>query len=203
MLGRAVITIEELDVTTPREYLEMVANFTGSKNGKSFESFELEYGREFEFAPYDDGKWGPKGALGECFSNAMHLARANPDELVYCEGHCTTIIPMLHAFCVEIATGKVVDPTWDDKPGDFDGWYWGVPFTEGYVCETALRREYYGLIDDWSDGYPLVMGEHDVSDFRDTRLDWGSCDKCAEETDSRCEHGLCPRCCGCDGGLDN
>ena len=33
----------------------------------------------------------------------------------------------------------------------------------------------------------------------DVPAEYDVCDKCVEETDCRCEHGLCPSCCGCSG----
>ena len=140
-------------------YMKMVVKARKSQKTdlkySCFEDFVLANGREFKIEP------GPvKFRMGEarqCFMNSFHLSQIPREpSLIYCEGFAMGVIPLLHAWCVD-SNGNVYDPTWNP----IGTAYFGVPFDEKFVMKTALARRKFGLIDDWQDGFPLLLGGED------------------------------------------
>jgi len=88
----------------------------------------------------------------------------HPDRLVYCEGYATGVIPVHHAWL--LYDGQVIDPTWDGRiaPANQQVEYYGVAFSYDYVIRTALKTEYYGILDNFVEHYPLISGEHTTAD---------------------------------------
>lgn len=142
-----------------KEYLETVNNgmiaLSGSEGMKrdgykyvSMYDFVLREGIEFkEVMP----AWNcsHRGAMKECYMNAFNLAMQDSD-MIYCEGMACGIIPVFHAWCVDIK-GRVYDFTWKDGHE-----YLGIPFATYFVMKTIFKREYYGMIDDWQNKWPLL-----------------------------------------------
>ena len=100
----------------------------------------------------------PKGTMKECFLNSFHLSLENKD-LIYCEGYAMGIIPVLHAWCID-KDGHVIDVTWNDGTE-----YIGVFFHIDYVKKVILKKQSYGIIDNFEMKWPLLRGEH----FEDLR----------------------------------
>jgi len=100
------------------------------------------------------------GKMGECFSNALHLA--HEEGLTYVEGYATTVIPMHHAWCVDSA-GNVIDPTWRALGSS----YFGIPFDIVYARVTAVKTGIYSIL--WNHGnrelFGLNVGEFHSRDF--------------------------------------
>ena len=88
-----------------------------------------------------------RGPMRECFRNAANLALSRHD-LTYVEGYAVSgaagiPLPLLHAWCVT-ASGRVVDPTWEDSRASR---YFGVPIKAGYLRVALLQDGVYGLLD--------------------------------------------------------
>jgi len=120
----------------------------------SLEEFVLRHGREFA--------WEKRGRIvkdvepNQCFMNAAKLALDTG--LTYVEGFAVAApapIAVQHAWCV--LDGLVIDPTWDAEAllvGARS--YFGIPIRTEYLRETLLRREIWGVMDDWQGGYPML-----------------------------------------------
>jgi hypothetical protein len=124
----------------------------------------LEHGTAFEPAPYDEERWGPRGVARECFRNATMLVLEHPDELIYVEGMAVSMIPTMHAWCVERATGEVVDPTPHWERGSE---YHGIPLKRRYLTRTLGERKMWGVIENFEGGHPMLRGSegHTPEDF--------------------------------------
>ena len=97
------------------------------------------------------------GQIKQCFMNAAHLALDNRN-FIYCEGFAYNgILPLHHAWVID-SKGNVIDNTWR-KTGTA---YFGIPFSTDYLRGTLLKTRYYGLLDRWKDGWPLLTGEEDI-----------------------------------------
>lgn len=119
---------------------------------RGIEHFVLEHGKVWTPAPLTivPKRRVPK----ECFANAMHLALEEPG-LFYVEGYVLSVIPILHAWCVT-QDGVVVDPT-IERAAELH--YFGVKFGNGYVLDTVLEKETYGILENYEQGFPLLRGE--------------------------------------------
>lgn len=129
------------------------------------EDFVKQNGKAFTSQKYPSKYLNYRGEKKGCFTNAFNLAQRF-SELTYVEGYgISNVVPLAihHAFCVD-AEGNVVDPTWDDQE---DSTYFGVEFNQKYVVDTILRTKYYGILENWIEGYPLFMGSkgHTKKDF--------------------------------------
>jgi hypothetical protein len=94
------------------EYLAALDAFASAQNSRdtayrSPAQLMLNHGVFYRPAPLPDGV--PPGELKQRFRNAAHLALDT--DLVYVEGYALSLIPVEHAWCVDPATGVVVDPT--------------------------------------------------------------------------------------------
>lgn len=128
-----------------------------------FEELILSHGRKFEQVVRRP-KWVQKGIIKECFANCLKEVVKHPDRLVYCEGYATGVIPTHHAWL--LYEGKVIDPTWDGRDIIKDHTeYFGIPFNYNYVLRIATETGYYGVIDNFTQGYPLLSGEHESREF--------------------------------------
>jgi hypothetical protein len=143
-----------------KEYLEMMINvqqksFNQTEEFKycSYEHFVLENGTDFgrgSEAP-EDLKYGK---MKQCFANSFGLAMDDPTK-IYCEGWALNIIPVHHAWCLDVDTGDVVDPTWGDQHECF---YYGVPFKTNFVREHALKTGIYGIFYNPKSDLGLIKG---------------------------------------------
>lgn len=113
------------------------------------------------------------GPTGQCFRNAANLALDHRNKYIYVEGYATSLIPVMHAWCVHWQTGEVIDPTWT---GEFNTLrpvareYYGIAINTNYLCEMLLNRERYGIIDAWELRWPMLTAperewRHPVNDL--------------------------------------
>lgn len=146
-----------------REYLAIMASLVsgvGGRGGSAYVSiadFVLREGTAYEAAAYDADRWGDETLWTmprQCFRNALTLVSWRQSELVYVEGYALHMIPVPHAWTVERATRRVVDPTWGDTPGTE---YLGIPFRFEVVDEMTDARGKYGVLDDWEHDWPLLQ----------------------------------------------
>lgn len=94
----------------------------------------------------------PWGTIKECYRNASNLALSGKG-FIYCEGYVLTLLPIMHAWCLNALDGyRVVDNTLR-KPADE---YFGVAFTHRYLRQCLVRNKYFGLIDDWTHRWPVL-----------------------------------------------
>ncbi len=124
---------------------------------KSLEQFVLVHGRSYTAADLPPGvnRMEPKN----CYQNALDLAMDS--DYIYVEGFGQHIIPMLHAWCVEAGTNRVVDPTWPHPPSTV--LYYGVPFRKTWVRKIVGESGWFGVLDNWREEYPILRQELDVS----------------------------------------
>ena len=94
-----------------------------------------------------------------CFMNAAKAALMDRC-LTYVEGYAAGLIPIIHAWCVT-ARGEVVEVTWEDGVGVE---YYGIPFKKEFLRDELLRNKHYGLIDQWHNKWPLLMGKYPKKD---------------------------------------
>lgn len=144
--------------------LALVRTMSRTRIGKylSMGEFVLTHGRRF--TPQPTLPAGIKcGKLRQCFKNAANIA-IERDDLIYCEGYAAGIIPVMHAWLVDV-DGNVIDPTWCRKVGkvDFMGVeYFGIPISQKYLTMSLLDNEKYALIDAWEAGYPMLKDEPEM-----------------------------------------
>lgn len=143
-----------------REFLEAQSlafeKFVGK--GDCFSSFVLRHGRTFKGAPLP--KKFRKGKIKHCFENATRLAIKHP-QLTYCEGYASSIIPVMHAWCV-LEDGTVVDNTWMDSE---ECGYFGIPFKTEFLRRHLLMSGYYGLLDCHHLDFPIISGRFEPSEW--------------------------------------
>jgi len=142
----------ELDMSSLKNYLEqmvqMQMQLRTKANGYEFNGMEdlvLKKGIHFT----KEKKFTKEGRAKECFMNAFNKM-LNDDNMIYCEGFALSIIPTMHAWCCD-KKGNVFDPTWTDGVD-----YIGIPFKKQFVIKTVVEREYYGIIDNWQNKWPLI-----------------------------------------------
>lgn len=155
-----------------REFLESqvyMLKHVAKVNQTTMAGFVLDHGKDFEWQEL------PRpfryGTIKHCYENSLSLAIRHP-ELIYCEGFGAGIIPTQHAFCVTVE-GEVIDSTWtpDLVKGCRD--FIGIPLRTDFVRETVACRGYYGVLDDWQNGWPLVTGEIPLDEAWDPRIPCG------------------------------
>ena len=101
-----------------------------------------EWGRDVPLA---------RGPMKECYRTCSNAVIDRSSRFAYCEGYALAIIPVMHAWVLDLKTGLAYDPTW--KSGVE---YFGVAFAAKYLRGTLVARETYGVIDNWEKGYPLL-----------------------------------------------
>lgn len=86
-----------------------------------------------------------EGQLGECYRYALDASLERAD-LAYCEGQATGSagIPLEHAWCININTGVVYDPTWKGKYRGTG--YCGIPMSNKFVLMSLAATEYRGVL---------------------------------------------------------
>ncbi len=125
----------------------------------------LQHGREFNSKPFPKGtplRGGPKA----CFHNAGLLALGWPEKYLYCEGYATGIIPVHHAWVLDLEDGLVVDNTWTGEAGEEISTgrptrgtqYFGIAFNREYLQLVVDRGHELSLLDQWQAGWPLLQG---------------------------------------------
>jgi hypothetical protein len=161
------------EITSLRAFLEHTRDMMAAMPNRSSEApysslydFVLREGMACTFT----GKLRPPGIEKmpdhECFANAYALASAEPERFAYVEGFACGLIPLAHAWVIDM-DGNVVDPTWAEKDTRE---FLGVPLCLGYVNRIILAREKYGVLDNWEGGWPILTGEHGPELYRDERF---------------------------------
>jgi hypothetical protein len=94
----------------------------------------------------------------ECYSNATKLMLRNPDKYDYAEGYYASShipFPLEHAWVVDRATGKVVDPTlgWQPKAR-----YFGVQYPKTFVIKKLAQNHYFGVHSDGNTVNDVALG---------------------------------------------
>jgi hypothetical protein len=134
-------------------YLNTISGMSVGRNYPEFkygsiEEFVLKNGEYMQPWPLPEHiKFGESKM---CFMNAFQVAESHG--LEYVEGYAVSIIPTMHAWCIG-EDGHVVDPTWNGGTE-----YYGVRFPLEFVRKTILRKETWGVLDDYKSGYPLLKG---------------------------------------------
>lgn len=148
---------ERRDGTSEGELLAHVAMMAALQPGSVLELL-LARGQSFPYAPRPAQI--AKGEDKQCFYNAFVLARFSSG-LHYCEGFATSIIPVLHAWCVT-DEGVVVDPTWHER--EYTPVYFGLVMDTARLTAHLLRQGTYGVLANWTgaqdDLIDLLRGEH-------------------------------------------
>jgi hypothetical protein len=139
----SLVKLQKLNDRLPKEKYISIFDFI-LQNGQ--ECFPQEF--NFELYPHV-----PR-TKRECFRNAYHLAEMH--DLIYVEGIANDIIPVQHAWCVDINC-NVIDPTWD-HPETCS--YFGVLFDLSFVSKTIFKRRMFGVIDNVEHRFPLLTGKH-------------------------------------------
>lgn len=132
----------------------------------------LRHGHLFTKAPDDHMPDALRGAMQQCFYNSVMAAAARPDRLVYCEGIAFSgIIPVDHAWVLDLETGMAWDPTWSEKhmgPRMQSTCYVGLPFRLELVLERAERGNWC-MLDDWHEHWPILSGTLPLDEALDAR----------------------------------
>lgn len=125
------------DAITARVMVDMQA-----KLGHAASLFIQKYGRHGAATPLPPGI--KRGRMGRCYQNAGRIA-CGSDSLIYCEGLALregSWIAVEHAWLLDAATGKFVDPTWPEEGGD----YYGIAFKPEYLRRTVLDQGIWGCL---------------------------------------------------------
>lgn len=136
----------------------MAEHYDGSRNLHYRNDLDLvlQHGQEFQSVPWKTwrGRGYRRGKVRECFKNAFDLSYRSG--LTYVEGFASSGgLPMIHHAWLVDPEGRVVDPTWrDNKPDEFrrpvEEWeYFGVPFEQDFVVDVLVRKNTYGVLDDF------------------------------------------------------
>lgn len=150
-----------------KNYLELVVNlrkkhFQNNWKYCCFEDLILSEGVQFDRF-LKKPKWIKKGIIKQCFKNCFSSVVENPDDLIYCEGYAAGLIPTHHAWL--LYQGQVIDPTWHNRFKSIKYEYIGIPFKFNYVLKVAHETGYYGILDNFTQNYPLLKGEEKDSYF--------------------------------------
>lgn len=138
-----------------KELLERNGNFTKINGYYNIAHFVHDNGIGMS-VPTDD--YFALGEMKECFFNAFDLVQRN-SSLIYVEGYACGIIPVHHAWCLDLER-KVIETTWTDDHRDA---YYGIPMDFDYVKRAVFRKKTYGVIDDWKNRWPI---------FGDDKSEW-------------------------------
>ena len=137
-----------------------------SKDWNYFNSndFVAHFGKSFEYQPLPS-KY-PKMIPKYCFHNSICLALKRKN-LVYVEGYALIeklSLPIHHAWCVEIGSNKVIDPTTENVRD-----YFGVPFKREVIkIKSKDKTGQFSIIDDVEHRWPLLkMPIEQVLEFID------------------------------------
>lgn len=148
-----------------REQLEQYADIVRRTGANSecayccFEDLVAKWGRDYRAQPLP-GKYR-RGLPKQCFDNARQLMYAHWGQLTYVEGYARLAeapLPILHAWCVEVGSDLVIDPTSENLID-----YVGIPFTRQYLADHEINSRTNSVIDDYDRGHPLMrMSEEEL-----------------------------------------
>lgn len=148
-------------LTSLTQYLELIVSMKKNMNNSNlikyvgFEDFILKMGTEFKntkiIKPIKYGK------MKECYKNASLLCMYN-EELEYVEGFANSIIPVMHAWCID-RSGNVIDPTYKNQEKCN---YYGVIFKKEFMHKKILKNKIYGILEaDYKNEYEILSGKCD------------------------------------------
>lgn len=145
--------------TTVREFLEFRLRAAKKLNYKDpFAEFLLTHG--YQFKPGALPTKIKPGPTGMCYFNAAKYVANNGNGLVYCEGYAAGIIPVLHAWLIDMRQPtKAIDPTWTgtNKRPAMGVDYFGVPIKRHFLKAHLLRTEHWSsILDDWQHDFPIL-----------------------------------------------
>ncbi len=113
-----------------------------------------------------EGGWNRRAKA--CFRNAFLNAQKDAGRFAYCEGvGLSKFGPLPHAWFIDrSAPNLAIDTTWVDETACL---YMGVCFKTNYAARI-FQNEYFSLIDNWPMGWPLLTGEHAISEALEISL---------------------------------
>ena len=156
-----------------RQYLELSLQMM-AQHGKfqrpggywNLHDFVLQNGQPFDPAPLpDDVRYGK---VKQCYTNAFNVMLEDPDRFVYVEGVGVAFIPCDHAWVWDRQHQQTVDPTWRNDGDRPPVAYLGIPLKHTYVTRAVLKKQTYGVFDDWENHFPILTA--DKADWLETEL---------------------------------
>lgn len=99
------------------------------------------------------------GLAKQCFFNAAEIVKKQPDRYAYCEGFANpgSIIPVHHAWVMDLRDGIAIEVTWDDDLFSGTGpRYIGVPVSTQFALEAVERSG--AVLTDSEGGFPVLRG---------------------------------------------
>lgn len=87
-----------------------------------------------------------QGPQKQCYGNAGNMASRHPSTMAYVEGYAMVpgLFPMPHAWCLDKATGLVVDSTWDNPESCH---YMGIIVDTKFMLKIVRETGVWGLFD--------------------------------------------------------
>lgn len=120
---------------------------------RTYEHLVLTEGQSFERKPLP--RHARKMRAKMCYHNATYCVFGDPDRYRYVEGWAAGIIPMQHAFVLDLEDGKIFDPTWPRDENHTA--YLGIVFPTDYVIDQMMTNDTYGIIvSDYMNGNILL-----------------------------------------------
>ncbi len=114
----------------------------------SYERYVLDNGKLFPNVEVSQDR----GKLGECYTNAYYAAEDN--DWRYVEGYATSVIPMMHAWCVD-DEGVVMEVTWETAGDE----YMGVVMNMTDVAKAMVTTGVWGVMaNDYLNEFKLLEG---------------------------------------------
>lgn len=176
---------------TARDFLRQVAGMhersargeqarRGGWPWSSYEQIALELGTPMvvtasEAAVLPDGV--EPGEARDCSYNAHTLAFTDHNRFRYVEGFAmVAFMPVAHAWCLDLHTGRIVDPTWTHIEHDGPVPYLGVGFSHQFIAALSLATGNPGVFDDdWRQHHQVLKRGFDL-DAAGVVTGWGDGD---------------------------
>jgi hypothetical protein len=155
---------------------ELAAFLDSTSAHKLIAAFLREHGKFFQPRLLPKGIRG--GQIKACYANSYRLLNRHGKRLghAYVEGYALSDLlnVHLHAWCVD-GHGNVYDRTWNTGQA-----YFGVALKANFVNREIRQRKadgdlYFGFLDDWNNGWPLITQLADQPDL------WKHQWECAEQ----------------------
>lgn len=88
-----------------------------------------------------------RGIKQQCYRNAENMVThsADHEQFVYVEGYACKpgLIPLQHAFVLDLQDGMVIDPTWEGEGIE----YFGCAFRTEFVNKVTLKAGTYSIFE--------------------------------------------------------